>query len=759
MDSYSSLLDRLAHEGQLAYEKTEGAQKAVFEDMPGGLSPELLEDLRWNFGIKKLFCHQRQAYDLLSSGKNVIITTPTASGKSLCYNLPCADALIKDADASALYIYPTKALAADQLKSLEGFGCLKGRVFTYDGDTPFEDREYIRKRAGIILTNPDMLHLSVLPRHAAWARFFANLRYIVVDEAHTYYGLFASHMAFILRRLLAVCSYRGSSPQFVFTSATIANPEELAETMTGLPFVLAGRSGAPSGKRTIGFWNPPLLGSGEEVRRSAPEEASRIASSLVKNGLRTIVFGRSRLAVELMTKKVKKELEAVLPDAGGKIVSYRAGYTPERRRKLERQIFSGKVVGIFATSALELGIDIGSLDVCISAGCPGRMSALWQQFGRVGRGEKDSLCVLVAQNSPIDQYYMQHPGEFFEKRTEKCIVDTGNPYVVADQLSCSLKEMPMTADEIFAVYGETGLDMLSLLLDEGLAGYAGSSFMWLGKTEPAGEVNIRGSLGEPYEIVSLEDGGARLLGTCDEGRVYYTVYPGAVYIHEGESYIVRCLDPEDKTAYVEPTSAGYYTVANEQYRISEKKTVSDSETKGGFVRFGFSLVTVDVPSFTKKAVQGGRILGKTDISVPSTELYTQSVCFDVSRDIMNRLAGRGMDPAGSLHALEHILIAAAPVMISCDRNAVGGVSFLSHPSAEGRACVFVYDGIPGGCGICGKLFSDHEGWFEKALQLISACPCRDGCPGCVQSPKCGNNNSPLDKAGALFLLEALLKGT
>ncbi|MBO4547760.1 MAG: DEAD/DEAH box helicase, partial [Abditibacteriota bacterium] len=731
-------------------------REAVFADMPPGLSPRVAEDLRWNFGIRKLFSHQRQAWDLLQEGKDIIITTPTSSGKSLCYNLPVAHAVCSGAPSSALYIYPAKALAADQLKKLCEFECLRGRVFTYDGDTPPESREYVRKHADVVLTNPDMLHLGILPYHSGWASFLHRLRYIVTDEVHSYTGLFASHMAFVLRRLLSVCSEYGSRPSLIFTSGTVSDPAELAEKLSGRSFVTVDSSGAPSGSRTIAFWNPPPAGTDGELRRSAADETSRMMAEALKRGCRTIAFGKSRLAVELMTKKVKGELEdepGGLPD---KVVSYRAGYTPERRRRLEQLIFSGKVRGILSTSALELGIDIGSLDVCLSCGYPRRLAALWQQFGRVGRGENDSLCVLVAQNSPIDQYYMQHPREFFDRKVEACVVDLSNPYVVTDQLACSLRELPRSAGEIFGMFGETGLEMLSALAEAGLAGYTEGRFVWLGTQEPSREVNIRGSLGEPYSILSMEDRGVRLLGTCDAGRALWTLHEGAVYIHEGESYIVCRLDMEEKSAWVELSRVNYYTVTNESYSVREKRVLARGDTGCGFIRYGYSLVTVSVPSYTKKALQGGRILGRVPLSLPDTELFTQSVCFDIPRAAADRLKGRGMDPAGAIHALEHMLIAVAPILVSCDRNDLGGVSFLTHEASGGRPCVFIYDGAQGGCGICGKLFADSGSWFEKAYQAITACPCRDGCPACVQSPKCGNNNSPLDKQGAVYLLEELL---
>ncbi|MBR4748753.1 MAG: DEAD/DEAH box helicase [Abditibacteriota bacterium] len=755
---YRALLRRLEHDRQLACVNTREAQAAVFADLPPGLSPRVAEDLRWNFGIKRLFSHQRQAWDLLQEGRDIIITTPTSSGKSLCYNLPVAHAVCSDAPASALYIYPTKALAADQLKKLSEFECLKGRVFTYDGDTPRESREYVRKQASIVLTNPDMLHMGILPYHTNWSSFLHRLRYIVTDEVHTYTGLFASHMAFVLRRLLALCSEYGSRPSLIFTSGTVSDPAELAEKLSGRPFVTVDRSGAPSGSRTIAFWNPPVAGADGELRRSAADETSRLMTEALTRGCRTIAFGKSRLSVELMTRKVKEALKDRAGDLSDKVVSYRAGYTPERRRHLEQLIFSGKVRGILSTSALELGIDIGSLDVCLSAGYPRRLSALWQQFGRVGRGENDSLCVFVAQNSPIDQYYMQNPGEFFDGKVEACVVDLCNPYVVTDQLACSLRELPRTAREIFEMFGETGLEMLSGLYEEGLAGYMGGRFVWLGTREPSGEVNIRGALGEPCSIMSMEETGVRLLGTCDAARTLWTLYEGAVYIHEGDSYIVRRLDREENCAWVEPTRVNYYTVTNESYSVSEKRALARGQTRCGFIRYGYSSVTVSVPSYTKKALQGGRILGKTPLDLPDTELYTQSVCFDVPREAADRLKGRGMDPAGAIHALEHALIAVAPILVSCDRNDLGGVSFLTHPASEGRPCIFIYDGVQGGCGICGKLFADYEAWFEKAYQAVTACPCRDGCPACVQSPKCGNNNSPLDKQGAVYLLEELLKG-
>lgn len=748
------LLDSPLTTTQVSCYKIAEEQQACFAPFPESLHKDLVDSLKNNLGIKKLYSHQREAYDLVTSGANVIITTPTSSGKSLCFNLPIMDSILKDPKNRALYIYPTKALAEDQLQKLNEFGFLANKIFTYDGDTPKEERAYIRKHAGAVLTNPDMLHSAMLPYNAGWADFFYNLKYVVIDEFHSYKGAFASHMAFIIRRLRRICAYYGSNPTFILASATISNATVFAKSMTGLDVIPIEGSGAAKGERHIIFWNPPTIAD-SEFRRSTGDEAIKLMLYFLLKKYRTIVFGKSRVSVELMLRSARESLAEQDPSLIEKLVSYRGGYTKESRREIENKIFSNKILGIISTNALELGVDIGGLDVSILAGYPQNASSAWQQFGRAGRSENPSCSILVAHNNPIDQYYMNNPEDFFSNIYEKSVVDTENPYITYDQIACAVSELSATPQEIYRDFGEQALIAISDFLDAKMMDYAGKLY-WTGKNRPANEVNIRGTSGKVYNIILIGDR-ATLLGTCDASQVYYTLYEGAIYLHEGESYIVKRLDTEEAVAYVEETDVDYFTVSNESFNINTTNILASDEKDDFIIKYGFSDVVISTPTFTKKRIKSHEILGRIPLALPDTCLSTQSVHFNIPDEISDTALGRGFNIAGSIHALEHILIAMAPVLINCDRNDLGGVSFTEHPDTGGKPTVFIYDGYLGGIGIARELFKDYKLWFEKALQAMTACKCHDGCPSCIQSPKCGNNNSPLDKAGAVFLLESIFK--
>ena len=753
------LIDKLIksdlYSNQICYRKSIPAVKSKFVEIPDCVNSDVKSYLKDTLGIKKLYSHQGKSLELSNKNKNIIITTPTSSGKSLCFNLPIINEISNNPKSTALFIYPTKALAADQMQKLSDFLPLKDRIFTYDGDTSFEDRAFIRNHGNIIFTNPDMLHMGILPFNSTWSNFFFNLKYIVIDEFHTYKGAFAAHMAFLIRRLRRICEYYGSSPKFFMASATISNAKNFAKLMTGLDFEEISESGAEKGEEEILFWNPSIIPNTDQ-RKSTNSETVSLFLWFITRGYRSIVFSGSRLGVELMLRQAKDILTDFNDKLKNKIVSYRGGYTKESRRETEEKIFSNKILGIISTNALELGVDIGGLDVSIVSGYPQTAASLWQQFGRSGRAGHDSCSILVAKNSPIDQYYMANPKAFFDNLEEKSIVDLENPFVTYDQMACTLADLPINPYEIFNFFGENALKSVGELMDAGLAGFSGEKFFWNGKAKPATEVNIRGTSNDTYNIILIEENHPKLLGTCDGSRVFSTLYQGAIYLHEGESYIVNKLDTEEKVSYVLPTSVDYYTVPNDNFQIDSTGTIAQSFCTDFFVKLEMVNVKIKITSYSKKKIKGDTVIEKIPLDLPETILSTQAIFFNIPQNINDKLTGKGFNIAGSIHALEHILIAIAPVIINCDRNDIGGVSFTSHQETNSLPAIFIYDGYQGGLGIVRELFSIYKSWFEKALQSLSSCKCSDGCPSCIHSPKCGNNNSPLDKQGALFLLEELL---
>ncbi|MCL0078685.1 DEAD/DEAH box helicase [Dehalococcoidia bacterium] len=705
-----------------------------------------------------LYSHQATAVDATRSRKNVIVSTPSASGKTLCYNLAVLNSLLEEKGSRALYLFPTKALAQDQLRALDELisaAGLKIKKSTFDGDTPWKERAEIRRSARIVLSNPDMLHLGILPNHRSWTGFLSQLKYVVVDEAHVYRGVFGSHVANVVRRLRRICARYGSSPQFICCSATIANPREHAERLTGLPFEAITEDGAAFGGKDFVFWNPPLIDEARSVRRSATTEATYLLTELVSAGIRSLAFARTRKLVELIYMYVRDQLAARAPELAGRIRPYRAGYLAEARREIERELFKGKLLGVVATTALELGVDIGRLDATILTGYPGSIAGTWQQAGRSGRGRQRSLSILIGSENPLDQYFMRHPEALFGKGFEHALIAPANPHILNPHLVCAAWESPLSQrDQRY--FGD--FEPLRLELEEdGLLRMRGRR--WYPATtvaSPAQGVNIRSTSSTNYALIDAGTG--ELLETIESAMAFFQIHPGAVYLHQGEAYLVTKLDLKSHTAYAEPTDAAYYTQTRDITDLKILKTVDEKTIGRTRVYVGEVEVTTQVLGFKKKRVYSEEVIGEEPLDLPPQAFETVALWFGIPSRIQERVARQGLDLAGGLHAAEHAAIAMLPLFTLCDRNDIGGVSTPLHPDT-GRAQIFIYDAHPGGVGIAEKGFELVKQLWRETAKLIAECPCEEGCPSCVQSPKCGNNNQPLDKQAAQVIFERLLSYT
>jgi DEAD/DEAH box helicase domain-containing protein len=754
-DAYLTDLRRAPfYKGQIAHVQRLPARTARYGDLERPLHPQLQAKLR-ELGIPRLYAHQAEAVNAARDGKHVTVVTATASGKTLCYNLPALDAVLEDSRARAFYLFPTKALAQDQLGKLNDFGLFPAvRFATYDGDTPATDRRFIKKGAHIVLTNPDMLHIGILPYHTSWSAFLANLKYVVVDEMHTYRGVFGAHVAHILRRLRRACECYGASPQFLCCSATIANPEELTERLTGIERpVVVDRNGAPTGPRTFVFWNPPFVDQERAARRSANIEATSLFTDLVGQGIRNITFAKARKSAELILRYAKNDLDRRAPELSQRVTSYRAGYTPQERRAIEQRLFSGKLIGVTATNALELGVDVGGLDATVLTGYPGTIASTWQQAGRAGRGGDESLSVLVALDNPLDQFLMRHPDYFFGRPHERAVVDPDNRRILGQHLLCAAYERAVSWEDL-PRFGPNAKAALETLEEQGKLTYRGSRWHFAGDDYPAARVNIRSASDTVYKIMDAENGN-RLVGTVEGNLAFKTVHEGAVYLHQGETYLVERLDIGEQTAFVRPVEANYYTEPRENSQILLLDTKQSRDLGRTKAYFGEVVVTNRVVGFRRKRLFSDEVLEVVDLELPEQTFETEAFWFTVPTDLMLSLVTEGGELGGSIHAVEHAAIGMMPLLSTCDRWDVGGVSHPEHPDTN-LPTVFVYDGYPGGVGIAEATYARLQELLTATREIIADCPCADGCPSCVQSPKCGNNNEPLDKNGARRLLEMLL---
>jgi len=754
----SSLLQRLLLDPRLAQRVTHveqvPARAGTRAPWPAWVPPLLLDRLALA-GVPEPWEHQAQAAELAHGGTSVVIATGTASGKSLAYQLPVLSALLDDERVTALYLSPTKALAVDQLRSIRSLNLTAVRAATIDGDTPYEERDWVRRFAGLVLTNPDMLHRSVLPRHSDWTRLLRGLRYVVVDECHVYRGVFGSHVAQVLRRLRRLCARYGSDPVFVLASATSSEPELSAGRLVGLPVTAVTADASPRGETEFALWEPPLLDSrggehGAPVRRSATAETADLLADLVIEGARTLAFVRSRRGAEAVALSARRALAEAAAPLASRVAAYRAGYLPEERRALESRLQSGELLGLAATNALELGIDVAGLDAVLLSGWPGTVASVWQQAGRAGRAGQQALAVLVARDDPLDTYLVHHPAALFGRPVEATVLDPTNPYVLGPHLCCAAHELPLTEDDL-ALFGPTAREVVDDLVARGLLRLRPKGWFWTSRTRP--DADLRGTGGSPVRLVESATG--RLLGTVDHASSHVQAHTGAVYLHQGESYVVELLDLDESVALVRAEEVDYSTSARDVTEITVVESHRSHQYRGVTLHLGAVDVTHQVVAYLKKRLGSGEVLGEEPLELPARQLRTRSVWYTVTPELLASADLEWSAVPGAAHAAEHAAIGLLPLFATCDRWDIGGVSTALHADT-GLTTVFVYDGHPGGAGFAERGFERARDWLTATRDAIAACECASGCPSCVQSPKCGNGNEPLDKAGAVRLLDVVL---
>lgn len=729
---------------ELAYAGTKPAREARTAPFPDELHPKVRAALEAR-GVHELYEHQRAAWDAAARGGHVAVVTGTASGKSLAFNLPVLDALAAEPKKRALYLYPTKALAQDQLRSLTDLKVPRLRAAIYDGDTEAERRWQVRKWSNVVLSNPDMLHIGVLPHHDRWGDVLANLAYVVVDEAHVYRGVFGSHVGNVLRRLRRLARVYGADPQFLFASATIANPAELARSLTGLDVNVVDDDAAPRAERTVALWNPPILDPELGLRASALGEAARLMALLVDRGLKTLCFAKSRKSAELIHRFTVDRLGHEYKD---RLSPYRAGYTPGQRREIEQRLAAGELLGVTSTDALELGIDIGLLDCVISTGFPGTVASLRQQWGRAGR-RGHGLAVLVASEDALDQYFMREPETLLRRRVEAAILDHANPRVLDGHVLTAAFEAPLD-DADRDVLGDAALERAPMLpeLKQTPAGW-----VWAGRDYPAARVPLRSVSPDSFAVIDTSTGS--VLGQVELERAYSTVHDGAVYLHLGEAYRVAELDVDARQALVSPFSGDLYTQPKKDTTTAIEEPLRERQIIGVELHWGRVTVTEQVIAYQVKQASTQATLDLVALDLPETTFETEAIWFSPPDELLDGIE-RMPKLLGALHAAEHALIALLPLWAMCDRWDIGGLSTNVH-FQTGRPTIFVYDGHPGGVGITARGFESFEGWATDTARMIEGCPCEHGCPSCVQSPKCGNLNDMLDKGAALTLLRAMLR--
>lgn len=744
--------------------RTIAPKQAVYATWPEWIHP-LLQDFLIDSGISKPFSHQAQCADLAFHGHDVVVATGTSSGKSLSYLMPILSTLADVDTACAVYITPTKALGSDQLAKVSDIcrnvaGLEGAYPSPYDGDTPSDARAGIRDQSRFIFTNPDMLHTGILPNHQRWARLLRHLRFIVVDECHSYRGVFGANVALTLRRLLRVCARYGSHPVVIFASATSNNPAEHASNLIGRPVVAVDQDGAPTGARTIMLWEPGFYEdvegeNGAPVRRAATTDATAMMATLIKEGARTLTFVRSRRQAETVALRCQERLASDGRfDLVKRVASYRAGYLAEDRRKLERQLDDGTLVGVASTNALELGIDVGGLDCVIMAGYPGTVASFWQQGGRAGRRGQGSLVVLVARDDPMDTFLVHHPEALLGKPIERTVFNPANPHILLGHMYCAALEAPLSDEEVAAFQAEAVMEELARMGHVRKRPKGWFAALAPGQPSPHELVSLRGT-GEQFAIVDITDG--RLLGTIDSARAVSDVHPGAVYLHQGESFVIAELDFEQHVALARPEMPDFSTQSRSdtQIRIVKEPDKVVNPAPGLWVSNVEVEVITQVIGYIRRAPDG-TIVEQVPLDMPPSQLRTRAVAYTVDPLVLDELGIE--DIPGTLHAAEHAAIGMLPLLATCDRWDIGGVSTQRHPDTL-LPTVFVYDGHPGGAGFADEGFDRFPQWIESTLDAVESCACEAGCPSCVQSPKCGNGNNPLDKAGAITLLKALVAMT
>jgi DEAD/DEAH box helicase domain-containing protein len=756
------ILERGARSGRLIHRENLPARHGHRVDWPAWVPLQLAEALG-QAGVTGPWAHQAAAAECAHDGRSVIISTGTASGKSLGYLLPALTGVLEG--GTTLYLAPTRALAADQLRTVQALGIPGVRAAMLDGDTPAAQRSWARSHASYLLTTPDMLHHSLLPRHARWDGFYRRLRYVIIDECHGYRGVFGSHVAHVLRRLRRIAAHhRGGQasprePVFILASATISEPQRCARLLTGLVAEAVTADSAPRGPVTFGLWEPPLTTlrgeAGAPVRRTATAEAAGLLADLVTENVPALAFVRSRRGAEAVALGARRALaDAGAAELAAKVAAYRSGYLAEDRRAIEAALAAGQITGLATTTALELGVNIGGLDAVLIAGWPGSRAALWQQAGRAGRAGRAAVAVLIARDDPLDTYLVHHPEALLHQPVEATVLDPGNPYVLAPHLRAAAAELPLTDADI-ELFGPAAADVADSLRRAGMLRLRGNRWYWTHRGR-APQTGLRGTGGAPVRIVEAATG--RLVGTVDEPSAHVLAHSGAVYPHQGEMYLVARLDLDERVALVDAGDPGYATSARELTRVEVGATAFTSRWGEAHVRFGDVRVTRQVVSFVRRRVETGQPIGEVPLDLPPRTLQTRAVWWTISPRQQAALAGRGVDLGGAAHAAEHASIGLLPLVAACDRWDVGGVSADLHP-ATGQLTVFVYDGHDGGAGFAERGFRAARDWLQATAEVIACCECAAGCPSCIQSPKCGNGNEPLSKPGAVLLLQCLLGGS
>ena len=751
------------------------AQEGQYREYPPDAHPVLVDALKEK-GFSSLYIHQHSSWERLKKRENIVVVTPTASGKTLCYNLPVLDAILKNPSARAIYLFPTKALSQDQRAELDETIKLlqeEVRIFTYDGDTPQDARKAIRSRGHIILTNPDMLHTGILPHHTKWIKLFENLKYIVIDELHNYRGIFGSHLANVLRRLKRIAQFYGSQPQFILCTATIANPQEIAEKMIEEPVSLVDNNGAPRGEKYFIFYNPPVVNRHLGIRRSYVNESRRVASIFLKNNLQTIVFAPSRLITEVLVTYLKEDIEKTIKDEG-LIRGYRGGYLPLKRREIEKELREGRIRGVVSTNALELGIDIGSLDIAVLASYPGTISSTWQRAGRAGRKRKGSAAVLVASSSPLDQFIINNPDYFFSKNPEKALINPDNLSILVSHIECAAFELPFTEGEKF---GRAEIDeILKFLEEEKLVHHSKDKWYWTSDVYPADGVSLRSISSDNFVVVDATEK-TRAIAEVDFSSALTTLHPKAIYMCEGEQFYVEKLDYDQRKAYVKKTDVDYFTDAIDYTKIKILDVFAQKSLATSSISHGEVHVATQVVGFKKIKFHTSENVGSGDLSLPQNEMHTTSYWLTIPAEIFQSLLFSSEEKINGLFGLAYLLHHVSPLFMMCDLHDVGvsigdNSTGKSIPPRDIRLKVspeeqlqdfsdvafepniFIYDNFPGGIGLSPSLFDLEKTLLEHSQKTIQACPCQEGCPSCVGPTRASGKQA---KQVALEILTRLLR--
>ena len=757
--SVEGVLARLAQgrEDRLRHVEVRQAREAVLADWPTWVP----DSIRAAYpAISQPWRHQVEAAEIAHGGDHVVLSTGTASGKSLAYSMPILTGIHKGLSAAngrgatALYIAPTKALAHDQLRAFAERELPWLRAATVDGDNSREERLWAQNHANLILTNPDLLHHSMLGGHERWAAFLKRLEYIVIDEAHIYRGVFGAHVAAVIRRLRRICAHLGTEPVVIAASATVAEPSIALARLIGDSVREVTHDFSPSPERTIALWQPLDLQTPETAHRTASSEAAHLLADLVADGRQTLAFVRSRRAAEGVAALTRDLLREIDPDLVETVASYRGGYLPEERRALEASLRDGRIRALATTNALELGIDISGLDAVVIAGWPGTRASLWQQFGRAGRGDAPALAIFIAREDPLDAFVVEHPSSVLDAPVEASVFDPTNPVILGPHLCAAASELPLTDVDAVRWFGANSLPLLDELADQGFLRKRATGWFWTRRERASDLADLRSTGGAPIRII--EEGTGRLLGTIDQASSHSTVHPGAVYAHQGVTSLVTSLDLDESVATVIEEKVDYTTIAHEVSQIRILHAAQSRDWGTATINVGQVQVTSQVLSFQKRRVLTGENLGEQGLDLPERELITTAVWWTVTDDQCAAASVDVTEIPGAVHAAEHASIALLPLFATCDRWDIGGVSTALH-SDTGQTTVFVYDGYPGGAGFAQHGFDIAQTWLTATRDLIRECRCHGGCPSCVQSPKCGNGNHPLDKLAAIRLLTELLR--